>query len=206
MNICLENWANIFTIVLGVAAIVAGFLAWRNIIILKEQRRIDTFLSLIDQMANQRERDNRAETYGLWQYKDEPFSGLYSEENIGQRIANFIDHTREIDKRGGAENKLERRLIRQRDAIEQTISCLDKVGFFLLGSPPKLKVDHKLKDEAPTWIWSIASDMWSKLGEYVLGVQKGVLHRKISEEGQPDPHYGRYFTALVEEATKQFRG
>ncbi len=97
MNISLADWANVATIVLAVAAIVAGILAWWNIRIFKEQRRLDTFLKLLDWLTSQRERDNRGEIHSLWEGR-EMLEGLYNEPDLGQRTASLIDHARYLQK------------------------------------------------------------------------------------------------------------
>jgi hypothetical protein len=204
IDYCLANLANIFTIALAGAAIFAGWLAFKNLGVLKEQQRMNTLLKLIDQMSSQRERDNRGVVHSLWEDK-EWISGLMKITNIGQRIAKLIDDAHHLEQER-ARDKGARIIIRKKEAIEETISCLDKVGFFLLGHPPKLKVDPKLRDEAPTWIWSITLDMWNELGDYVKGVQEGSLKRKISEEGRANPNYGRYFKALSDAAKKKSSG
>lgn len=122
--------------------------------------------------------------------------------NIGQRIAKLIDHAHHLEQERAIDRGAQI-IMRQKEAIEETISCLDKVGFFLLGHPPKLKVDQKLRDEAPTWIWSITLDMWNKLGDYVKGVQEGSLERRISQEAKANPDYGRYFKALSDVAIEK---
>jgi len=55
------------------------------------------------------------------------------------------------------------------------------------------------------WIWSITVDMWDRLGSYVEGVQSGRFKRKVGEDSQAIPNYGRYFRALSEEAREQLR-
>jgi len=204
MNQCLANWANVATIVLAFAAIIAGCLAYRNIGILKEQRRIETFLKLIDELTNQKQREYRATVHRLWQGQ-ELIEGLLKEENLGQRIARLIDVARDKQQQSKLESGSEKKIIAQKEAIEGIITSLDKVGFFLLGNPPKLKVDSKLKNEAPLWIWTITDDMWKQLGCYIEGVQAGSIKRKTTQEGEASPNYGKYFMALNEEAQKHLR-
>jgi len=200
VSLVLGTFTLLFTGVLTWAAIYAGALAYKNIVVLKEQRRVDTFLELIGQMSSQRERDNRAVVNSLWD--DNHLIEFSSEEKPAQRIARIIKHARYLEKQIKL-NGVEQQIIRQKVAVEETISCLDTMGFFLLGNPPKLKVDPQLKSEAPEWIWSITLDMWHQLGEFVAGVQQGSVQRRTGNGSDiPDPNYGRYFKNLASEASK----
>ena len=69
------------------------------------------------------------------------------------------------------------------DAIEGTITCFDRVVFFLLGG------DAKLKNESPDWIWTIANKIWKRLGKYVVFMQE-----------TDDANWGKYFRRLADEA------
>jgi hypothetical protein len=72
-----------------------------------------------------------------------------------------------------------------KNAIEETISSLDRIGFFLI------KGDPRLKDDAPEWIWTITSQMWARTEWYVQ-------HRKEDSRG-----YGKYFEELHNEAERR---
>lgn len=162
----LENTANTCTIVLASAAIAAGILAWRNLGVLREQHRRNTFLSLMNEISNERARENREIIHECIKPDAD---GRYPTKIPELRVFN-LSWGRQIGAKG------------IKDAIEETVSCLDKVGFFLLRGDPRLK------GEAPVSIWTITSQMWEKLGRYV-------------KEGQNRQNsYGRYFEELANEA------
>ena len=166
----LGDAANISTIVLAAAAIVAGFLAWRNLGFLREQLRRNTFLSLMNEISSERARENREIIHEC--VKPDAY-GQFPREIPDLMVFN-IPWGRQV---GGKD---------VRDAIEDTVSCLDKIGFFLLR-----RGDPKLKSEAPLLIWTITSEMWEKLGGYVKEAQN-------RQNG-----YGKYFEELANEA-KQY--
>lgn len=165
-------WTGMNTIamfVLAGLAIVGGVLAYKNITVLREQHRRNTFLTLLHELAEGRERDNRAKIH---EYIKREASGSPSEH--ARYVEAWIEHGR----RG------ERGSVRLKDAIEETIGCLDRVGFFLMRGDPLLRV------EAPVWIWTITHEMWEKLGDYVK-------LRQTTHYG-----YGQYFEKLADEAKK----
>jgi len=165
----LENWADFSTVVLAAAAIAAGFLAWRNLGFLREQYRRNTFLSLMNEISSERARENR----DIIQVCVKPDADDQYPREIPDLMVFNIPWGRQV---GGKDVK---------DAIEDTVSCLDKIGFFLLRGDPKLK------SEAPLSIWTITSEMWEKLGGYVKEAQN-------RQNG-----YGKYFEELANEA-KQY--
>jgi hypothetical protein len=160
--------ADIITFILAVAATVGVIIAKRNINVLREQHRRNTFLSLMDELSEKGTRENRKIIH-------ENIKPIGADRPYHREVVNvWMVHAREGD----------RRAFRVADAIEETIACLDKVGFFLLHGDPKLK------DEAPEWIWTITNQMWEKLGDYVK-------HRQTSHYG-----YGKYFEQMANEADK----
>ena len=86
----------------------------------------------------------------MWQ-GPERISGPFAEGDVGQRIAKLVDAARELQE-GGDTSRTVEIIAREKDAIEETISCLDNIGFFLLGDPPKLVVDSRLKAKAPIMV------------------------------------------------------
>jgi hypothetical protein len=158
----------VFTFLLFIAAGVAAFLAWRNLGVLREQNRRNTFLILLNELAEKDSRNDRAIIHGR----------IHPEHSTTPK-----EHARylEILVERGREGKD----IEVKDAIEETIARLDRVGFFLLRGDPRLK------DEAPEGMWTITSQMWQKLGDYVK-------LRQETHEG-----YGKYFEELAEEYRKR---
>lgn len=174
MNIDLTNAASLCTIILAIAAIIGGILAYININILREQHRRNTFLSLISNLSSESARKNREiinfcmtpDTNGHY-LTEIPVNTIWSlmPLGIGEQIG-----------MAGVTN-----------AIEETVNCLDKVGFFLLRGDPKLK------KEAPLGVWTITNEMWGKLSNYVNNRQRS------------NYAWGKYFKELYDEGIKQSR-
>ncbi len=168
----LEGLAQLSTAVLAIMTIVGVFVAIKNINVLRDQHRRNTFLSLMSDLSSASVRRSRdivnicmePDTNGKYLVDIPPYE-IWSlpPPYIGQQIG-VADVT---------------------TAIEDTVNCMDKVGFFLL------RVDPRLKDEAPIWIWTITNEMWSKLGSYVK-------NRQLSHYG-----WGRYFEDLFNESARK---
>ncbi len=151
----------ILTSLLVATAGTALFLAWKNLGILRRQFRYNTFQVLLKELAEPQVRENR------------------------QTIFNYLSPSEQItnNKEGIIKESIGHK--KQKEAIEETVSCLDRVGFFLL------KGDPKLKDEAPEFIWEITSQMWARTEWYVS-------HRR-----QNSKQYGQYFEKLAKEAEER---
>ena len=151
----------VLTGLLMAAAVAAAIVGWKNLRILRGQFRQNTFLSLLRELSEENARKNRQLI----------FQNLPSSSQVTNIKAGILRDDPSIQ--------------RYKDAIEETVSCLDRVGFFLL------KEDPKLKDEAPKFIWEITSQMWARTEWYVSH------RRQVSKE------YGKYFEKLNKEAEKQ---
>jgi len=145
--------AGISTILLAIAAITGGILAYKNINVLREQNRRNTFLSLMNDLSSERARKNRNIIHMCMQ---PDANGQYLAEIPTNRLWSLMPWG--IGEQIG--------MVGVTNAIEETVSCLDRVGFFLL------RGDTKLKDEAPIWIWTITNEMWERLGAYVKHQQQ----------------------------------
>jgi hypothetical protein len=134
---------------------------------MREQLKLNTFLALLRELSEGEARKNR----------DIVFTELDPNKPNLQAIKDSIieDFT--------SKNHPEVRHIK--DAAEETIARLDRVGFFLLRGDPNLK------KEAPEWIWTITSQMWERAEWYVR-------HRKQSHKG-----YAKYFEELHGEARQR---
>ena len=166
--------AGISTIILAIAAITGGALAYKNINVLREQHRRNTFLSLMNDLSSESARKNRKIIHMCM---EPDANGQYPTEIPTNRIWSLMPWG--IGEQIG--------MVGVTNAIEETVSCLDRVGFFLL------RGDTKLKDEAPVQIWTITSEMWERLGAYV--------------KYQQQTHYtwGKYFEELFNEGLKKGR-
>jgi len=162
----------ILTALLVIAAIFAGYLAWRNLHFLRKQQRHNTFLSLMNELSSESLRKN-LEIINFCMEPDA--NGQYLAEIPINRIWSLLPLG--IGQQIGAAGVT--------NSIEEIVSCLDKVGFFLLQGDPKLK------DEAPMRIWAITNEMWEKLSAYVKHQQKNHYS------------YGQYFERLNKEAEKR---
>ena len=161
----MELAATIFTGILVITAIVGAYFAVRNLSVIREQNRRNTFLALLTELAQPETRANREKVY----------QSLKIESDLNQiaLITGIIEHGRE----SGREDPEKTLQI----AIESTISCMDRIGFFLQHGG-----DEKLKEEAPDWIWDITIDIWDRVGSYVSHIQK------------TKPSHGKYFRELAE--------
>jgi len=164
--------AYISTIILAIAAIIGGTLAYMNINVLREQHRRNTFLSLMNDLSSESARKNRKIIHMCM---EPDANGQYPTKIPTNMIWNLMPWG--IGEQIG--------MVGVTNAIEETVSCLDRVGFFLL------RGDTKLKDEAPVQIWTITSEMWERLGAYV--------------KYQQQTHYtwGKYFEELFNEGLKR---
>lgn len=142
--------------VLALVAIVAAVAVIRNISILREQQRRNTLLALLNDMANTHSRENRKVIY--INFKPDTFS---NDGELGEYVGVQAALSTDV-----------------REAIEETISIMDRVGFFTLNG------DKKLTEEAPVWIWTVTNEMWERLGPYVQLRQK------------EHAGYGQYFEQL----------
>ena len=210
MNICLANWAYIATIVLAVAAILAVFFAWRNIGVLREQNRRNTFLSLMVDIAETEAREYRAILHKIFDKSTQEGISPNEDGEYPKRIADFF-----IANGGGSfiwkkddltigslrtvyckmRDELKPRITdveanrKFRAAFEETIALFDRVGFFLLYG------DSSLREEAPLWIWDMTAGMWKYLGDYIENRQK---HNDGKEK-----NFAKYFRELASIAKKQ---
>lgn len=72
-------------------------------------------------------------------------------------------------------------------AAERTIARLDRVGFFLGDDEGNLRMNP------PIWLWTITSEMWDRLGNWVEHRQSDKSDDEFYHEG-----YGYYFKWLYE--------
>ncbi len=175
----MEWWQILSTVingVLAVAAIVAGVYAYKNLRVLRERRRYDILVSLINQINDKHERRNRATIHKTWKTKRWEEKGR---NDVGKQILDLMDR---VWKAQEERTEPDREDVEIKDAIEETVACLDKVGFFLM------KGNSKIQNEAPIQIWSIADDMWKKMGSFV---EKRHKRREV---------WGTYFEELGHEA------
>ncbi len=128
---------------------------------MRKQLKLNTFLTLLVELAEKQARENRRLI----------FQHLPSSTQITNIQEGILRDESSVK--------------RYRDAVEETISNLDRVGFFLI------KGDPQLKDDAPEWIWTITSQMWARTEWYVR-------HRKEGSRG-----YGKYFEELHNEAERR---
>ncbi len=154
MNIWLANGAYIATIVLAFFALIAAIFGILNLFVLKKKYRYDILVSLTDQVNSKEERQNRAIIHSFWKNNNL--------ENESSEVGNKIfDLFKSIWKAQAAGTKTNKKDVEIKDAIEATVACLDKIGYFLM------ERDKAIQEETPIQIWSIAEDMWKKLRTFV---------------------------------------
>jgi hypothetical protein len=160
----------LFIVILtGLGVIVA----WNQLTSLNAHQRRDTFMRLLGEMTSKEARANRAILH-----QNIPNS---SQLTPSVTIKAYVD--------AGRDNNATSDQKELKDAIEETIVLIDRIGYFLLRDP-------SLIDKAPGWVWTITAHMWQKLGEYVK-------YREVQEQSS---EWGKYFKALAVEANKQLGG
>jgi hypothetical protein len=149
------------------AAIAATIIGWKNLKIIRKQFKLNTLLELIRELSAGEGRDNRELVI---RELDPQKTNLQDVKNSIIAYFERKEHTEIRD---------------IKEAVEETIARLDRIGFFLL------KGDPTLKNEAPEWIWTITSKIWIRTEWYVT-------YREKSHRG-----YAKYFKDLADEAKKR---
>lgn len=179
MSICLANLASIATIVLAVFAVVATIYAARNLWVIEKKYRYDILVSLTDQINTDKERRSRAVIHNAWKSRNWNSEKI---EDVGNIILNLFDAIWENEQNNVASNEKD---VELKEAIEGTVASLDKIGYFLM------ERDRTIQNETPIQIWSIAEDMWNKLGTFVekrhgeRGEVWATYFKKIGQEAKP---------------------
>jgi len=156
-----------FTLLLVVAAFLAAIVGWKNLKIIRKQFKLNTLLELIRELSAGEGRENR----GLVIKELDP-----EKPNLQAIKTSIIAYF---------ESGKHTEILYIKEATEETIARLDRIGFFLL------KGDPTLKNEAPEWIWTITSKIWKRTEWYVT-------YREKSHRG-----YAKYFKELAVEAKKR---
>ncbi|MFC1967054.1 hypothetical protein ACFLV2_00180 [Chloroflexota bacterium] len=138
---------------MAIFAIIGAIFAIANLWAIKRKYRYEILVSLTDQINNSNERQNRAIIHNAWAR-----ANWENDDEVGEKIFSLFkelwdaetNRTRIIE---------EKRILK--NAIEETVACLNKIGYFLM------ERDKALQKETPIQIWSIADDMWIKLGAFV---------------------------------------
>jgi hypothetical protein len=193
--------ASLSTFGLLLVAIIGSLYAARNISVLQARKRYDILFSLVDQMSSRDARYNRATIFNSWRDKgwDQGLSQGSQKDTVVKDIDNLIWSAREAVS-SGRKDEDSLKIISTRDAVEETISLSDKVGYFLLESG-----DPKLIQEAPPWMLAITLNLWKMLGCYVE-----FRHKEQGTKGQPDykpaePQWAEYFEKLAHEAETELQ-
>ena len=143
------------TIGLVGVAIWAGIYAKRSVKELKKRSRYDIISNLLKQMNDKEARKNKAIIHQMWKSKKwENTNRSVVGEEIYKLFEEFWESNREDNK--------------YIDAIEETVSLLDTIGYFLLENE-----DTKILEETPVQFWSVGEDMWDKFGTFVEMRHKG---------------------------------
>jgi hypothetical protein len=162
----MQNWLSaVLIITIGTVA----YFIFRETRATNKRNRMNTLLTLLQELGEPQSRHNREIIYDKVK--------RYGDEKDIKRSA----RTWAVDSKYTSDS-FEKSM---KAAIEDVTDCLDRLGFYLM------RVDPQLKRETPEWIWTIAQDMWSRLGDF------------IKEERLTHPFYGKYFEELHKEAEKQ---
>ena len=180
--------------VLAVAAIVAGIMAKMNlnainkqIMATQHQNTLTTLFEAIYQMTEVRERNNRGMIARAWSYKHfDP-----NDKNAGKKYINdVITRVWQAYDSGTDPNPDD---VAIKNAVEETVVCLDKVGFFLRNYNATA-----LKNDIPSWVFSITVDMWNRLGGYIEYRHENKSIKGVPNKKPAEPNWGRYFEKLYE--------
>ena len=152
------------TIALFIAAIVAACIARKNLEVLREQLKYNTFLTLLKELSDRDVRRSRALVH-------DTFGNNKESESKKRQVLNG----------GGSHLK---------DAIEETISVLDRIGFFLLRGEPNLRKD------APEWIWEITGTI---SGTVYISLFYSIVFLIMSDVNArvDEPHAGGKIVSLI---------
>ena len=124
MNICLVNWANGATIALATFAVIGAIFAVANLWTLRKKYRYGILVSLIDQINNREERRNRTTIHSAWA-RANWVNGI----DVGDKIFSLFTDVWEAEK---SRKHVSEEKTKLKDAIEETVACLDKIGYFLM--------------------------------------------------------------------------
>jgi hypothetical protein len=174
MSTWLANWANGATIALAVFAVVGTIFAIKNLWTLNKKYRYDILVSLTDQINTKEERRNRAIIHSAWARSN------WNDIDVGDKIISLFEDVWEA---GKSRRPISDEKMQLKNAIEETVASLNKIGYFLM------ERDKALQKETPIQIWSIADDMWNKLGTFV--------EKRHGERGEV---WATYFKKLGQEA------
>lgn len=192
----------IFTLLAFIAAACAARYAKRNIDVLKEnvdvlreQTRRNTFSNYLQALANSDAREDRGIIHKIYEKTTEkdippkrvtdffiakgngPY--LWKEDDLKQGELNSI--FREVQREIGFSDSEAAKNFK--DAIEETISLFDRLGYSLLQG------DHLLIDEAPVWVWDMTKGMWAYFGDY--------LEKRQELNGGKEKNHAKYFKDLA---------
>ncbi len=180
----------LFSATLGLllAAVIAGLYAKKHIEIIQLHNRNQLYLQLMDSLGGHEARVHRGILHKIREEMDaikneKPVEPIYT-AGLERENLNNIAVIKKLIEAGRIPGIVE--VYKQaKDAIEETIALLDRVGFFLLHGE-----DDRLPKDAPTSIWSISKGVYELVGDYVIDRQKK----------ENIPHYGRYFIELAEKS------
>jgi hypothetical protein len=162
----MQNWLSAALII---AIGTVAYFIFRETGAANKRNRMNTWLSLLQELGEPQSRHNREMIYDKVKRDN-------NEKDIKRSARTWATDSKYTS------DPFEKSM---KEAIEEFTSCLDRVGFCLIGGDPKLK------REAPEWIWTVTYDMWGRLGDL------------IKEERITRPFYGKNFEELYKEAERQ---
>ena len=191
-----STWSNAVSSLatLGLLALagLAARYARRNIETIKLGNRNALFLQLMNAMGETKARDYRGIIHEFNKEIESRRNNLQPVlyYTAGLEIDNLENNIEAIKKtieqgRNSGKAKL------AKDAIEETIALMDRVGFFLLHGK-----DEKLVEDAPHWILNICRGMDEIVGDYL----------RARQTNDNDPTYGAYFVELADKSKEMELG
>ena len=144
----------LLTAFLVAGAITAAFIANNNLMEIRKQNKHNAFLAILKELSEPESRMNRTLIFILDEMKSK-------DPNNYKQMQEAIENKDTIPRKYDTSSEKLPKHAEYKYAIEATVSCLDRVGFFLLGD------DSKLEEEAPKFIREIASQMWERTEWYI---------------------------------------
>lgn len=161
-TIIYSNWSNavgaISAIFLLLTAVITIYYAKGQLSEYRKEQRNQLFLNIIEKMSSIRERENRAIIYQLTKDDKNTLDSYIVRTGVLAKIGLFYEG--QIMRTLSQVEIDNMKSVRINEAIEETVSCLERVCFFL-------QENGDLKDSAPKWINSVIYNMRERLKIYI---------------------------------------
>ncbi|MDD4875524.1 MAG: hypothetical protein PHQ86_00100 [Dehalococcoidales bacterium] len=164
--------SDLVNIISVTGVLLAVFVAWKQLGSINKHNRHAIFLQLLKELG---ERDKRKSRRLILE--------LYEETNLKDIKEIIGDSKKHYYRIKNGRTSIDE----YRDAIEETISFLDRLSYFLI------KGGNEFIKDAPIWIWTITSQMYEKTDWYIDFREK------------THPGYVKYFKELNKIAEEELK-